>query len=82
MSWSLYYVFVVFGVVVAILFTLLVFFTGKGDAMSGGGGSIRTTFKGRATFDDQISRVTVILGLVFMGLMLLLDWAAHQLPKR
>lgn len=82
MSWSLYYVFVVFGVVVAILFTLLVFFTGKGDAMSGGGGSIRTTFKGRATFDDQISRVTVILGLVFMGLMLLLDWAAHQLPQR
>lgn len=59
-------------VLIAIVFTLLVFFTGKGDAMSGGSG-VRTTFKGKASFDDIISRLTFILGISFMSLMLALD---------
>lgn len=62
------------GIAVAIVFTALVFLTGKGDAMSGGSSSVRTTFKGKASFDDQISRITMILGAGFMFLMLVLDW--------
>ena len=65
--------------IVAVLFSLLIFVTGKGDAMSGGT-SVRTTFKGKASFDDIISKLTLILGVSFMALMLLLDvvggWAA------
>lgn len=66
-------------ILVALLFSLLIFVTGKGDAMSGGT-SVRTTFKGKASFDDIISKLTLILGISFMALMLLLDvvggWAA------
>jgi preprotein translocase subunit SecG len=64
---------------VAVLFSVLVFFTGKGDAMSGGGGSVRTSFKGKASFDDQISKVTLYLGLGFLGLMIVLDGIAHRI---
>ena len=66
------------GIVVAIAFAGLVFLTGKGDAMSGGSSSVRTSFKGKASFDDQISKVTFILGGVFMFLMLLLDFLAAK----
>lgn len=59
--------------IVALLFVLIVFVTGKGDAMSGGGGSIRTTFKGKAGFDDFVSKLTLILGASFMALMLILN---------
>lgn len=62
------------GILVAVVFTALVFLTGKGDAMSGGSSSVRTTFKGKASFDDQISRITLYLGGGFMFVMLLLDW--------
>lgn len=55
---------------VAIVFSLLVLVTGKGDAMSGGG-SVRTTFKGKASFDDIISKWTLYMGVSFMGLVLL-----------
>lgn len=68
-------------VLVAILFVLLIFFTSKGDAMSGGGGSIRTSFKGKASFDDQVSKLAVILGASFMVLMLTLDILASQAVK-
>lgn len=68
-------------ILVALLFSLLIFVTGKGDAMSGGT-SVRTTFKGKASFDDIISKLTLILGISFMALMLLLDvvggWAAKS----
>jgi preprotein translocase subunit SecG len=67
-------------VVVALLFTLLVFFTGKGDAMSGGS-AVRTTFKGKANFEDIMSRMTFYLGVGFMGLMLVLDIVGHRLLK-
>ena len=60
------------GIIVAIVFSLLVLVTGKGDAMSGGG-SVRTSFKGKASFDDQMSRWTLILGVGFMVLMVVID---------
>ena len=56
--------------VVATMFSVLVLITGKGDAMSGGG-SIRTSFKGKASFDDYMSKLTLILGASFFALMLL-----------
>lgn len=67
------------GVFVAVVFTLLVFITGKGDAMSGGAGGVRTTFKGKASFDDQMSKITIYLGMGFMALMLVLDFLAHRI---
>jgi protein translocase SecG subunit len=67
-------------ILVAFLFALLVFVTGKGDAMSGGG-SIRTTFKGKAGFEDFMSRIILVLGGLFMGLTLLLDVLGNHLPK-
>jgi preprotein translocase subunit SecG len=53
--------------------------TGKGDAMSGGGGSVRTTFKGKASFDDYMSRLTLILGAAFFVLMLLIDGISNRM---
>ncbi len=61
--------FLVLAIIVAVLFALLVLITGKGDAM-GGGGSVRTTYKGKATFDDLMGRATLILGVAFMALVL------------
>jgi preprotein translocase subunit SecG len=69
---ALYYVAFAAGLITAIVFSALVLLTGKGDAMSGGG-SVRTTFKGKANFDDIISRWTLILGITFMGLMIVVD---------
>ena len=68
---------IVLGLIVAFLFSALVLITGKGDAMSGGGG-VRTTFKGKAGFDDFMSRLTLGLGIGFMGLMLLIDVLSHH----
>ena len=73
-----YNILLALGIIVAIAFTGLVFLTGKGDAMSGGSSSVRTSFKGKASFDDQISKVTFILGGVFMVLMLVLDLLAAK----
>jgi protein translocase SecG subunit len=73
-----YYILLGVAILVAILFAATVFLTGKGDAMSGGGG-VRTTYKGKAGFEDFISRLTFILGISFMGLMLLLDIVGSRL---
>jgi preprotein translocase subunit SecG len=59
----------VLAVLAAVVFSVLVLITGKGDAMSGGG-SVRTTYKGKATFDDIISRATLYTGIAFMVLVL------------
>ena len=67
-----YYAVLILGIVAAILFSALVLLTGNGDAMSGGGG-VRTTYKGKANFDDFISRWTLGLGIGFMMLMLVID---------
>lgn len=66
----------VLAIIIAILFILVVFVTGKGDAMSGSGG-VRTSFKGKASFDDIMSRVTIGIGIAFMALMLILDVAGN-----
>ncbi len=60
------------GIIAAVLFSALVLITGKGDAMSGGG-SVRTTFKGKASFDDFMSKWTLRLGIALMALVLLVD---------
>lgn len=60
----------VLAIIVAIVFSLLVLITGKGDAMSGGG-SVRTSYKGKATFDDIMSQAALYLGISFMVLVLL-----------
>ncbi|HEY0867580.1 MAG TPA: preprotein translocase subunit SecG [Fimbriimonas sp.] len=78
---TLYNILIGIGLLVALLFTALVFITGKGDAMSGGG-SIRTTFKGKASFEDTMSRVTLILGILFMALMLIVDVVGNRLPQQ
>ncbi|MBC8063923.1 MAG: preprotein translocase subunit SecG [Chlorobia bacterium] len=74
---TLYVILIGLGVVIALVFSALVFITGKGDAMSGGG-SVRTTFKGKASFDDFMSRLTLYLGIGFMGLMLIIDVIGHH----
>jgi preprotein translocase subunit SecG len=76
-----YYVVLTLGLIVAVLFSALVFLTGKGDAMSGGGG-VRTTYKGKANFDDFISRWTLGLGIGFMVLMLLIDVLGNRAFNR
>jgi protein translocase SecG subunit len=65
------------GLLVAILFSVLVIITGKGDAMSGGG-SVRTTFKGKAGFDDIMSRWTLFLGIGFLVLMVVIDAISNR----
>lgn len=81
---SIYVILIGLGMFVAVVFSALVFITGKGDAMSGGS-SVRTTFKGKASFDDFMSRLTLYLGIGFMALMLVIDVIGHQaanaLPK-
>ncbi len=67
------------GLFIAILFSVLVFVTGKGDAMSGGGGGVRTTFKGKASFDDIMSKWTLALGVAFMALMILIDIVSNSM---
>ena len=76
---AFYTVLLVLGFIVAVLFSALVFITGKGDAMSGSG-SVRTTFKGKASFDDYMSRMCLILGLSFMTIMLALDIISTRVP--
>ncbi len=76
-----YNVLIGLGLVVALMFSALVLLTGKGDAMSGGGG-VRTTFKGKASFDDIMSRWTLFLGISFMGLMLVIDIIGTHIAKQ
>lgn len=61
-----------------VLFVLVVLVTGKGDAMSGGASGVRTTFKGKASFEDKMSDMTLWLGIGFMALMILLDFLAER----
>ena len=48
-------------------------FGSKSDAMSGGSSQIRTTYRGKPGFDDLMSKVTLVLGIIFMGLCLVID---------
>lgn len=76
-----YNVLLVISLIVAVAFALLIFVTGKGDAMSGST-AIRTTFKGKASIEDQISRLTLYLGISFMALMLILDILSNQIARQ
>lgn len=76
-----YIVLLVISIIIAVLFAALVLVTGKGDAMSGGG-SVRTTFKGKASFDDYMSKSTLILGISFLTLMVLLDAISNRMAGR
>jgi len=63
---------------IGVALIVVIFITGKGDAMSGGGG-VRTTFKGKASFDDKISQWVLIGGATFMGLMVFCDLLLHKM---
>jgi len=78
---TLYNVFMGLAIIVAVLFAGLVLITGKGDAMSGGG-SVRTTFKGKASFEDYMSRATLFLGVGFLALMVLIDAVGNRMTGR
>ena len=54
-----YNILIVVALLVALVFSVLVLITGKGDAMSGGSSGVRTTFKGKANFDDIMSQWTL-----------------------
>lgn len=68
---TVYNILLTVAALVAVVMSLLIFVTGKGDAMGGGG--VRTTFKGKASFDDQMYKFTLGLGGAFFGLMVVLD---------
>ncbi|MCB0824615.1 MAG: hypothetical protein KDC26_00350 [Armatimonadetes bacterium] len=75
---SLFNVLLILGGLVAVVLIGIVMVTGKGDAMSGGGGSVRTTFKGKASFDDKISQFILILGLSLMAILLVANIILNQ----
>ncbi len=78
---TLYNVLTAIGLLVALIFSLLVLLTGKGDAMSGGG-SVRTSFKGgKASFDDFMSKWTLITGISFLAMMIIIDAVGNRLLK-
>ena len=62
-------------IIVGVIFIVITMvFGAKTDAMSGGSGQIRTTFKGKAGFDDFMSRITLILAFVFLTLCLVINF--------
>jgi protein translocase SecG subunit len=77
---TVYYIAIGLALAISVVFAVLVLITGKGDAMSGGGG-VRTTFKGRATFDDIMSKITLYLGVSWMALMLLIDMISTRMAS-
>jgi preprotein translocase subunit SecG len=78
---TLYNILLGLGLFVAFVFGMLVLLTGKGDAMSGGS-SVRTTFKGKASFDDYMTRVLLSLGVSFMVVLLALDVVGNKIQPR
>ena len=77
----LYNILLGIGITISLLFAIIILITGKGDAMSGGSG-VRTTFKGKAGFEDIMSRITLILGIGFLAISLLLDTLTAHLPSK
>lgn len=70
---TIYDILLVLALIAAILFSGLVLITGKGDAMSGGSSGVRTSFKGKANFDDIMSQWTLGFGIAFMALTFVVD---------
>lgn len=73
----LYNVLLWVAIILSVAFIALIYVTGKGDAMSSSG-SIRTTFKGKASVEDQIAKLTYIMAFVFIALMIVLDLVATK----
>lgn len=69
-------------IVVGLYVLLTVFFGSKSDAMSGGSSQIRTTFRGKPGFDDFMSRLTLILGAIFLGLCLIINIVQQRWPDK
>ncbi|MBA3725340.1 MAG: preprotein translocase subunit SecG [Armatimonadetes bacterium] len=65
--------FVVLIIICVVFIFITTVFGSKSDAMSGGSSQIRTTYRGKPGFDDLMSKVTLILGIIFMGLCLIID---------
>ncbi|MCE9557944.1 MAG: preprotein translocase subunit SecG [Armatimonadetes bacterium] len=82
MNQTVYNVLLGVALFVSILFIVMIYVTGKGDAMSSGGGGIRTSFKGKASIEDQIAKVTYIMGAVFMTLLIALDFIGNRIFTR
>lgn len=69
-----------FAIFVALMFIALIYFTSKGDAMSGGSG-VRTTFKGKAGFDDFVSKMIIFSAAGFFLCLIVLDALASRIAK-
>ncbi len=65
--------FVVLIIICVVFIFITTVFGSKSDAMSGGSSQIRTTYRGKPGFNDLMSKVTLILGIIFMGLCLIID---------
>jgi protein translocase SecG subunit len=72
-----YNVVIIIAMIIAVAFAGLIFLTSKGDAMSGGS-NVRTTFKGKAGFDDFISKLIIYLAAGFFVSMIVLDMVAAR----
>ena len=66
-------------VFIALLLTAVIFVTGKGDAMGGGASGVRTSFRGKASFDDKISTLIMSLGGAFIVLAIVLDFLSKKI---
>lgn len=79
MNHTVYQIMLGIAVFIAVLIIFGVFVTGKGDAMSGGGGNVRTTFKGKQGFEDKVFTWIFGLGCGWIVLTLALDFMAERL---
>ncbi len=66
-------------ILIAAVFVFLVMVTGKADAMSGGGGGVRTSFKGKASLEDRVNQLLMILAGSWVGIVVALNIIAHQM---
>lgn len=77
---TLYMVLLVIDIIVAIAFTFIVTIqSSKSEGLTGGGSSAAPSARSVPGFEDQISKVTLIFGVMFMGLTALLSVIAHRM---
>jgi protein translocase SecG subunit len=66
-------------IIIAFAFTVLVIFQGaKAGGLTGASASVRTSYKGKPGFDDFLSRITLYIGVGFMGVTLIVQFIAHR----
>lgn len=78
---AVYMILLAIAIILAIVYTVLVLITSKGDAMSGTTSSVRTSFKGKASFDDQMSKLVFYLGGAMLLIILILDNVSNHINK-